>query len=314
MSELTHAANPWRARSIWAIVFAGITLSITLVLFHTYGRIETYSLPSGGVQLSVPYSRYLVGETVSFTVTNNFNSSIYVSNGCPSEPLNVYRYENNAWVRIHATTELKNCQNQERSVAVPAHHSMTATFANWPSLFSQPGKYRIAMQVQFYNQVPYQDFEIISPPPVAVATTTQPATTTSQSAAPKSTATTTAPIAATPAANTGGTSGTSGGGTTTPSPSRTPQTYTVHVTSAGNYDITSLSIYVGDTIQFVYSPPYGQEVRTHFTGINGTATSVASVTVDSEFHTRSRTFTASGTWQFKADDHNGNSGVVTVQN
>jgi cysteine-rich repeat protein len=90
--------------------------------------------------------------------------------------------------------------------------------------------------------------------------------------------------------------------------SSNPVTYTVNVTSAGNYSLTSLTLNVGDSIKFVYTPPISGEVVTRFT-----PSTVSSVTLDSEFTNRTRTFTAVGTWTFKAADHNGNTGTVTVQ-
>lgn len=85
-------------------------------------------------------------------------------------------------------------------------------------------------------------------------------------------------------------------------------TYTVNVTSAGNYDVTNLTLNVGDKINFVYNAPRSGEVRTTFSPAG-----VSSVTIDSENTSRSRTFTTSGTWTFKAADHNGNQGTVVVQ-
>jgi hypothetical protein len=292
--ELHHVSHPWRTRLSWAGIYIVLLGIISFALYQVIGRVQTYNLPVGSIQLTVPYSTYLVGETVSFTVKNNFNSPVYVSNACPAEPLSVYRYETNKWVRIHDTTALTNCENQPRNVMIPANSSMTATFANWPNLFNTPGKYRVAMQVQYYNALPYQDFEVITPPPVAkpVAPTRTPSREQSD--------------------DNENTSYTTQTQTQTQTPTRTPQTYTVNVTSAGNYDVTSLSLYVGDSIQFVYQPPYNNEVQTNFTPQNGTTATVRSVTVDSEFHTRTRTFTAAGSWSFKAADHNGNSGIVTV--
>ncbi len=90
--------------------------------------------------------------------------------------------------------------------------------------------------------------------------------------------------------------------------SSNPVTYTVNVTSAGNYSPTSLTLNVGDSIRFSYTPPVSGEVVTRFT-----PSTVSSVTIDSEFQSRTRTFTTAGTWTFKATDHNGNTGTVTVQ-
>ena len=85
-------------------------------------------------------------------------------------------------------------------------------------------------------------------------------------------------------------------------------TYVVNVTSAGNYSPTSLTLKAGDSINFVYTPPISGEVVTRFT-----PSTVSSVMIDSEFTSKTRVFPSSGTWTFKAEDHNGNTGTVTVQ-
>jgi hypothetical protein len=99
--------------------------------------------------------------------------------------------------------------------------------------------------------------------------------------------------------------GTTGGTGGTPS---TPVTHTINVTSAGNYDTTSISIHVGDSLKFVYTPPYGAEVRTQFTPAG-----ISSVTIDKDITTRTVTISSAGTWTFKAADHNGNQGTLIVQ-
>jgi hypothetical protein len=88
----------------------------------------------------------------------------------------------------------------------------------------------------------------------------------------------------------------------------TPATYTIHVTSAGNYDTTSLTLNVDDSITFIYTPPISGEVITAFSPAG-----VSSLTLDAEFTQRTKTFAAPGTWTFRATDHNGNSGTIVVQ-
>lgn len=168
--ELHYVQHPWRGRLMWLITYVALMISILIGLYLLVGRARTYSLPTGSVELSTPYSKYLVGEIVSFTVKNNFNAPVQVDNGCPGEPLSVYRLENKRWVRIHDTTDKENCEGQSRNVTIPANRSLTATFALWPHLFDKPGTYRIAMQVEYYNAVPYQQFEVIKKPAITKPT------------------------------------------------------------------------------------------------------------------------------------------------
>lgn len=169
--ELLYAYSPVRWRITWTITYAVILLGGILGLYAFSNHIGTHSIPAGSVQLVVPYSKYLVGETISFTVYNHFNSAIYVPNGCPSEPLDVYRWVDGSWLRIHDKAAAAACILESRQVSVPANGSTSGTFAAWPHLFDQPGKYRVVAYVDFYNALPYQDFEVIAKPEPAVPAT-----------------------------------------------------------------------------------------------------------------------------------------------
>jgi hypothetical protein len=127
-----------------------------------------------------------VGETISFTITNNYNSPLYVLNNCPNEPLAVYRLQDSSWVRQHDTASLEECPTEDRQVSVAANAVTSGDFSAWHNLFSQPGKYRVVAYVEYYNALPYQEFEVIakplaktvSSPTTAPSTSTQPQTTT----------------------------------------------------------------------------------------------------------------------------------------
>jgi hypothetical protein len=162
-------------RVIWAIVYAALAVMFMLGLYWTAQRIRTHTLPVGSIQLTVPYSKYLVGETVSFTIKNNYNSPVYLLNHCPDEPLEVYRLENGQWVRQHDEASLDDCPDERRQISVPANGLVSGSFAPWRNLFKQPGKYRVVAFVEYYNALPYQDFEVIALPAGTSKTTTTPA-------------------------------------------------------------------------------------------------------------------------------------------
>lgn len=166
-------------RIFWMATYAIAVIVILSVGYILASAIRTRSLPNGKVTLSVPYSQYLVGENITFTLTNNYNSSIYVTNKCPTEPLDVYRYENNQWVRLHDTASEKDCSDENRQISIAANSSMTGTFAPWHNLFNKPGKYRVVAYVEYYNSLPYQDFEIIEKPIAPAVVAINPSTPTS---------------------------------------------------------------------------------------------------------------------------------------
>jgi hypothetical protein len=188
--ELLTARGSLRAHIYWGIFYVILVALIVTGLYIAGNRIRTHVLPVGQVQLSIPYSTYVVGEVVTFTIKNNFNSPIYLANECPGEPLNVYRQENNQWVRVHDTASSVDCPSEQRQIVVPPSGAVNGNFSPWHNLFATPGKYRIVAYVEYYNALPYQDLTIIAQPPkpvvkaapkassITTPTVTKPTTTT----------------------------------------------------------------------------------------------------------------------------------------
>lgn len=180
--ELRYAYSKIFSRLAWIafwIVFLGFLI---YGLYQAASTMQLRSLPTGQIQLIVPYSKYIVGETVTFTVKNNYNSPISLTNGCPSEPLNVYRLENGSWVRIHDTAAINECPKENRQIVIAANSSVSGSFAPWHHLFNTPGRYRVVAYVEYYDALPYQDFEVIAkyipvPKPVVPIIRTQITTT-----------------------------------------------------------------------------------------------------------------------------------------
>jgi hypothetical protein len=177
----------------WMGFYVLIVMLVFLSLFFLASKIRTHTLPVGQIHLVVPHSQYVVGEPITFQITNNLNAAIYVQNKCPTEPLDVYIQKNGAWVRIHESANINECPKGDRQVAIAANSTLTGNFNSWPNLFKQPGHYRIVALVEHYNALPYQDFEVITPPapapePVAtpVATQPQPSNVSSQSSGSQS--------------------------------------------------------------------------------------------------------------------------------
>lgn len=240
--ELHHALNPRRTYIMWAVfyacIFAGLIASFSLVA----SRIKTYSLPTGAIQLYIPYKTYLVGEPITFTVKNQYNSAIYIANDCPNEPLAVYRQQDGQWIRIHAKTSSQNCQENDRQVRVAAGGEQSGSYANWPELFATPGKYRVVAYVEYFNTAPYQDFEVIARPAKPTASTTPAPTTKTTSTPTKAATPTTATTTTAPT-----TTSTTPTSTTSTQPSLPSKTVSI---SAGTINVTysSTTIYVQSII------------------------------------------------------------------
>ncbi len=162
--KLSYEQNKHRRLFAWLAVYVLIIFSIFSIIYYVTTRLRTHTLPVGSISLVIPYSQYAAGEPITFQMVNNLNSSIYVINECPAEPLNVYIWQDSAWVRIHDQANPNDCPAENRKVAVAPNSSLSGDFNAWPNLFAQAGKYRVVAVIEHYNALPYQDFEVVSPP------------------------------------------------------------------------------------------------------------------------------------------------------
>lgn len=154
-----------RLHLLWVLFYLLIIGGAVVYANNLYNEHDQDRLPSGYIELLVNKTEYQLGEVVEFTVVNHFPTTIYVTNHCPNEPLNVYRWENEAWVQLHAVAQNDEveCPTQERNVAIPTESSRSYNFSDWPTLFAVPGVYRIAMVIDHYSDVPFQDFVVLEP-------------------------------------------------------------------------------------------------------------------------------------------------------
>ncbi len=160
--ELRYAYSKVVSRIFWIIFWLVLLGLLIYGAYQVAATMQMRSLPTGQIQLIVPYSKYLVGEPVTFTLKNNYNSSIYLTNSCPEEPLNVYRLENGTWIRIHDTASISDCSNEQRQIEIAANGSVSGSFTPWHHLFSTPGTYRVVAYVEYYDALPYQDFQVVA--------------------------------------------------------------------------------------------------------------------------------------------------------
>ena len=154
-----------RSRLFWIGFYIVLFLGIAWFFTNLYNSHSQDRLPSGHIELSVSQERYQLGDSIEFTVSNHFPTTIFVSNQCPEEPLYVYRWTENRWVQIHDIVKSRDseCYKQPRRVPVPANAELTYNFDDWPDLFASPGVYRIVMVVDHYDELPFQDFVVLEP-------------------------------------------------------------------------------------------------------------------------------------------------------
>lgn len=142
---------------LWFLLFIGISLIVQS--FTSSGSKGDLSGSEDVVLTSVSKS-YHPGEPVMVKIQNNLDQALRIPTECPSEPLQVDRYENGVWHLLSATTgtHLK-CLQQEEAVMVdhqsfeqPAFFevapkgSVTVNYAPWAGqLFPENGRYRVTL-------------------------------------------------------------------------------------------------------------------------------------------------------------------------
>lgn len=116
--------------------------------------------PASGIELGVNQPSYSVGQDVIVTISNATKNNVYIVNNCPSEPLSVYRLENNNWVALNVATSTAKCVGEPVDYEIPAEHSIKTDYRYWPTLFNQPGEYRIVANIEFFSRGPSVEFNV----------------------------------------------------------------------------------------------------------------------------------------------------------
>lgn len=145
----------------WIIIYILIFGIFLFIIYEQSKKVNTYQFAPGTIQLSVSKTKYVVGQTISYTLKNELTVPIVEINHCPSEPFHTYQWTNFNWVRIHDKTNPKNCLNTPKEQKILENKTITGNFNNFPNLFSKPGIYRIVAYADNYDGLAYADFEVV---------------------------------------------------------------------------------------------------------------------------------------------------------
>lgn len=153
----------------WVLIYLCIFASFLAVVYWQARKVNTLDFPNGELQVSVSKDKYTVGDTINYTIKNGLVNAVTLVNKCPQEPLHVYQWESNQWVRIHDTANATACAKQPRQTRIAPGGSVTQNYAPWSKLFAKPGIYRVVAFADNYPGLPYADFQVVSPPLPALA-------------------------------------------------------------------------------------------------------------------------------------------------
>jgi hypothetical protein len=146
------------------IVRAGLPIVVVLccaVLGYDATRSMFAQTPApAGISLIANQTAYTSGQPVTLYLKNASSKGITVLNKCPDEPLAVYRQAQGTWVQIHASTSSTKCHGAPHAYAIPAGKAVPIDYSDWPSLFEQPGTYRIVAPIEGFDGGPTVSFSV----------------------------------------------------------------------------------------------------------------------------------------------------------
>ncbi len=160
----------------WVFLYLVLIASFAATVYWQAKRVNTLEFANGIIQLTTSKTKYTVGDTISYTLKNGLDQPITLANNCPQEPLYVYAWTNNSWVRIHDIAAASKCAGEPKQQTIPAGGTYSQNFNDWPNLFNKPGIYRLVSLASNYTALPYTDFQVVAkpvPPKIQVQTRTQ---------------------------------------------------------------------------------------------------------------------------------------------
>ncbi len=128
------------------VVFLAIFLTLNFI-FNTFQNDEQSEFADDNVFFLSTKSEYSRTKTVEIEVINTTEDDFTIKNDCPSEPLNVYKFENNDWVQKTSTPEL-NCEKAQ-DWTIPANEKLIISYDNWNyALFSDTGRFKVELDTE----------------------------------------------------------------------------------------------------------------------------------------------------------------------
>ncbi|HEY5152808.1 MAG TPA: immunoglobulin-like domain-containing protein [Candidatus Saccharimonadales bacterium] len=156
--KLSYSAKARLAKYLIPLI---VVVPCVLVGYRATQTILAAPPAAEGIGISTDQAQYKVGQDVTVTLSNATAHNVFVSNNCPGAPLAVYRLENNTWVSVHAAANASKCAGEPLDYEIPADRSIKTDYRYWPSVFSQPGHYRIVANVEAFSQWPSVDLEVV---------------------------------------------------------------------------------------------------------------------------------------------------------
>ena len=157
-----HRHDRFKRLSMWIALYIAVFGIFLAVIFMQSSRVNTLEFSAGQIDLTVSSTKYKVGQTVAFSISNLLTTPITLLENCPTEPLHVYQWESSQWVIIHSQSTTVNCSGQPGRILIKPNATYKGDYSNWSQLFAKPGIYRLVAFADNYTSLPYVDFEVVA--------------------------------------------------------------------------------------------------------------------------------------------------------
>jgi YidC/Oxa1 family membrane protein insertase len=114
------------------------------------------SLANNDLGIAVLNSEYKMDDLVTVQLKNNTNQTIEIANDCPSEPLDVFKYQNGEWIQLNISPKV-NCISTDPYLIQPGEDLKLDYKSYNHALFGDIGRYKIGMSAEIDGEI--QTFE-----------------------------------------------------------------------------------------------------------------------------------------------------------
>ncbi|MBI5306596.1 hypothetical protein HZB04_03370 [Candidatus Wolfebacteria bacterium] len=153
--------------SIILLTAGFVVFEKTIIIRNISESIENFvknlfflEIPPNSIEVITDKDRYKIGEEIFFAVQNKTEETFKIENECPSEPLEIYKLENNFWRHLKASSYIQ-CKNNKTIILHP-YELLGASYLPWEKLiFDKPGKYKLKLEIIGYKSKFEKEIEII---------------------------------------------------------------------------------------------------------------------------------------------------------
>ncbi|MBN1494871.1 membrane protein insertase YidC [Candidatus Peregrinibacteria bacterium] len=128
------------------LLFLGLFIVISMVFKGCAGNPDIDAMLTGNsLGVATVNKEYKQDDLVSVKLRNNTEEKITITNDCPAEPLEVFRYINGEWQQLTVSPKI-TCDTKNDFIVEPKQ-DLTIKYTSWNhALFNEIGRYKIMVK------------------------------------------------------------------------------------------------------------------------------------------------------------------------